>query len=193
MARFLKRDYELIEKNGNVGGHASSFTKDGFTFDYGPHIMFSKNKPVLDFMIQTLGDNVMKCRRNNKISYKGRLVRYPFENDLAALDIEDNFNCTWQYFNNPYKIKYANPKNLEQWLLSVFGKGICDEYLFPYNRKVWNVPVSQLSMLWADRIPRPPPETILCVRQSVTKLRDISTSFSTTTRVALVTKRFPRD
>lgn len=161
MARFLKRDYEIVERGGRVGGHASSFTKEGYTFDYGPHIMFSKNQPVLDFMIRALDGNVLKCRRNNKISFKGRLVRYPFENDLAALDLEDNFQCTWQYFNNPYKDKFPKPRNLEQWLLSVFGKGICDAYLFPYNRKVWNLPVDRLSMLWADRIPRPPPETIL--------------------------------
>jgi protoporphyrinogen oxidase len=161
MAVFLKRDCEIVERRTHVGGHAASFTKEGYTFDYGPHIMFSKNKAVLDFMIGTLGENVMRCRRNNKISFKGRLIRYPFENDLAALDIEDNFQCTWQYFNNPYREKFRRPKNLEEWLLSVFGKGICDAYLFPYNRKVWNLPVRRLSMLWADRIPRPPPETIL--------------------------------
>jgi protoporphyrinogen oxidase len=161
MAVFLKRDCEIVERRENVGGHAASFTRDGYTFDYGPHIMFSKNQAVLDFMIGTLGRNVMKCRRNNKISYKGRLVRYPFENDLAALDVEDNFQCTWHYFNNPYREKFRRPKNLEQWLLSVFGKGLCEAYLFPYNRKVWNLPVRRLSMLWADRIPRPTPETIL--------------------------------
>jgi protoporphyrinogen oxidase len=161
MGMFLQRDCEIVERGARVGGHASSFFRDGYTFDYGPHIMFSKNKAVLDFMVRSLGENVLQCRRNNKISYKGRLTRYPFENDLAALDVEDNFRCTWEYFNNPYKEKYRNPKNLEQWLLATFGKGICEAYLFPYNRKVWNLPVDRLSMLWADRIPRPPPETIL--------------------------------
>ncbi|HWA08460.1 MAG TPA: FAD-dependent oxidoreductase [Opitutaceae bacterium] len=161
MGLFLDRDHEIVERGAGVGGHAASFVKDGYTFDYGPHIMFSKNQPVLDFMIRALDGNVMKCRRNNRISFKGRLMRYPFENDLAALDLEDNFQCTWQYFNNPYREKYAKPRNLEQWLLSVFGRGICEAYLFPYNRKVWNLPVHRLSMLWADRIPRPPPEDIL--------------------------------
>ncbi len=161
MGRLLRGKHETVERSGHVGGHASSFFRDGYTFDYGPHIMFSRNKPVLDFMVGSLGGNVQQCRRNNKISFKGRLVRYPFENDLGALDLEDNFRCTWGYFNNPFKAKYPKPKNLEQWLLSVFGEGICEAYLFPYNRKVWNLPVSRLSMLWADRIPRPPAETIL--------------------------------
>ena len=96
MGMFLQRDCEIVERGARVGGHASSFFRDGYTFDYGPHIMFSKNKAVLDFMVQSLGDNVLQCRRNNKISYKGRLTRYPFENDLAALDVEDNFRCTWE-------------------------------------------------------------------------------------------------
>jgi protoporphyrinogen oxidase len=161
LGRFLRGPHEIVERSGNVGGHAASFFRDGYTFDYGPHIMFSKNQGVLDFMVRSLGDNVQQCRRNNKISFKGKLIRYPFENDLGALDPEDNFRCTWGYFNNPFKAKYPRPRNLEQWLLSVFGEGICEAYLFPYNRKVWNLPVSRLSMRWADRIPQPSAETIL--------------------------------
>jgi len=161
MGMFLKSKYTILERSNRVGGHAASFEKEGYTFDYGPHIMFSKNKDVLDFMIRSLGENVSRCRRNNKIQFKDRLTRYPFENDLGALDREDNFKCTWGYLNNPYKDKYKNPKNLEQWLLSVFGSGICEAYLFPYNRKVWNIPVDKLAMLWADRIPRPSTETIV--------------------------------
>src|SRR6185312_6531481 len=161
MGMFLRRDCEIVERGQVVGGHAGSFQREGYTLDYGPHIMFSRNKAVLDFMVKSLGSNVARCRRNNKISYKGRLVRYPFENDLGSLDLEDRFRCAWGYFNNPHQEKFKHPKNLEEWLLSVFGEGICEAYLFPYNRKVWNLPVSRLSMLWADRIPRPPAETIL--------------------------------
>ena len=34
----------ILEKNEFVGGHTSSFFIDGYTFDYGPHIIFSKDK-----------------------------------------------------------------------------------------------------------------------------------------------------
>jgi protoporphyrinogen oxidase len=160
VGRFLRGPHEIVERSGHVGGHASSFIREGYTFDHGPHIMFSKNQPVLDFMLRVLGKNVRRCRRNNKISFKGRLIRYPFENDLGALDPEDNHRCAEGFLNNPEKARYPRPRNLEQWLLSVFGRGICEAYLFPYNRKVWNLPVSKLSMLWADRIPRPTDEMI---------------------------------
>jgi len=161
LAQFLREPCEVLEAETHPGGHASSFQLDGFTFDYGPHIMFSKHKDILAFMIESLEGNVHECRRNNKISYKGRLTKYPFENGLSGLPLEDNFACVRDFFINPYKEQYAAPQNLREWLLARFGLGICERYLFPYNEKVWNIPVEDLSMLWADRIPNPNPEDIL--------------------------------
>jgi protoporphyrinogen oxidase len=88
-------------------------------------------------------------------------VRYPFENDLSSLDLEDNYECISQFLFNPYKEKFKNPSNMKEWFLFTFGEGISSKYLIPYNEKVWNVPVEKLSMIWADRIPNPPPEDIL--------------------------------
>ncbi|HSX57847.1 MAG TPA: FAD-dependent oxidoreductase [Candidatus Saccharimonadales bacterium] len=161
MSMFLNEENTVLEKTDQPGGHAGSFIDQGYTFDYGPHIMFSKNKEILDFMIASLGKNVQKLKRNNKISFKGKFIKYPFENDLSSLPIEDNFECLNSFLFNPYKTKYKNPKNLEEWLLATFGSGICERYLFPYNEKVWNIPVKNLSMLWAGRIPNPPVEDVI--------------------------------
>ncbi|MES2218903.1 MAG: FAD-dependent oxidoreductase [Pseudomonadota bacterium] len=158
---FLNQACDILEREDHVGGHAASFIDNGFTFDYGPHILFSRDKDILDFIVATLGDNVSKCKRNNKISFKDRLVKYPFENDLHSLPLEDNYACIQGFIFNPYKEKYAVPTNMKEWLLKQFGEGICSRYLFPYNEKVWNIPVERLSMAWADRIPNPPAEDIL--------------------------------
>ncbi len=158
---FLKTKAELLESNNHVGGHAASFFAAGFTFDYGPHILFSRDQQILDFIIATLGDNVSRCRRNNKISFKNHIIKYPFENDLKSLPLEDNYACIHDFIFNPYKEQYPIPQNMREWFLTVFGAGICSRYLFPYNEKVWNVPVEKLSMALADRIPNPPAEDIL--------------------------------
>lgn len=158
---FLKQPTILLEATSRVGGHAASFEKDGFTFDYGPHILFSRDRQLLDFIVGTLGENVHQCKRANKISFAGKLIKYPFENDLSSLPMQERFECLQGFVNNPYKQQYPEPQNLKQWLLKTFGEGICKHYLFPYNEKVWNVPVEDLSMLWADRIPNPPFDDIL--------------------------------
>lgn len=161
LSLFLNLSPDILEAQDHVGGHASSFKAQGFTFDYGPHILFSRDQAILDFIVASLGDNVSRCRRNNKISYKNRIMKYPFENDLKSLDLADNYDCISEFIFNPYKEKYAVPANMKEWFLKTFGAGICSHYLFPYNEKVWNIPVERLSMSMADRIPNPLPEDIL--------------------------------
>lgn len=152
---FLKHPFEIFEKNNYPGGLISSFTDQGFTFDLGPHILFSKNQKILHFIIQSLGKNVYQSKRNNKVYFKNKFIKWPFENSLSELDPEDNYYCLINFLNNKFKTKFSKPKDLEQWLLHHFGEGICKSYLFPYNEKIWNVSVSKLSMIWADRIPLP--------------------------------------
>src|SRR5919205_369439 len=103
LAAHLGDDLQLVEKRVRLGGLSGSIIDQGFTFDAaGPHIMFSKNKEVLAHMVEVLGDNVHQRRRENRIWFKGRLVKYPFENDLAALPKEDNFECILGYLQNPH-------------------------------------------------------------------------------------------
>ncbi len=161
LGMFLEHETEVLEARVEAGGTAGSVSVDGYTFDSGPHIMFSKNEEILEFMISSLGNNVHRCRRNNRIAYAGRLVKYPFENDLATLPDQETYECVRDYFINPWRALYPEPADLREWFLHHFGEAMCEKYFFPYNEKVWNVPVCDLSMLWAERIPRPPAEDVL--------------------------------
>jgi protoporphyrinogen oxidase len=161
VAQFLKHDSTILEREDHPGGLAASFFDQGYTFDFAPHIIFSRDKKVLDFIVKSLGSNSHTVKRSNKVCYKGIFMKYPFENDLAALPKQETYECLIDYLSNPYKQKYSKPKNLAQWFLSNFGQSICEKYLFPYNEKVWNLPVKDLSMTWASRIPNPPVEDIV--------------------------------
>ncbi|HWW63026.1 MAG TPA: FAD-dependent oxidoreductase, partial [Thermoanaerobaculia bacterium] len=160
LAAQLGEDVDVLEKRERIGGLSSSIIEQGFTFDAaGPHIMFSKNKEVLNLMISVLGDNVHQNRRENRIWFKGRLVKYPFENDLASLAKEDNFDCIHGYIVNPR----ANdtPSNLAQWSYATFGAGISEKYFIPYNRKIWNYDPEKIGLEFVSRIPKPPMEDVL--------------------------------
>ena len=161
LGMFLEHDTEVLEARTEPGGTAGSIEVEGYTFDHGPHIMFSKNKEILDFMVSSLGENVHTCRRNNRIVYRDRRVKYPFENDLAALSPDEAYECVRDYLFNPWRERCPEPADLREWFLHHFGEAMCEKYFFPYNEKVWNVPVAQLSMSWADRIPHPPAEDVL--------------------------------
>ena len=76
-------EINILEKDEVPGGICRTYVKNGIEYDVGPHIIFSKNKEVLDLMNNLLGENNEKHRRSNRILHKKRFVQYPFENDLS--------------------------------------------------------------------------------------------------------------
>ena len=150
---------EVLEADSTAGGHCRSLIEEGFTFDLGgPHILFSRNKEVLEKISRRLGDNLAQRRRDNRIWYDGKLVKYPFENGLFDLSPQDRFECLFHYLNNNYPV----PTNFKEWIYHVFGKGIAEKYMIPYNEKIWNVPAETMAMDWVDgRVPRPPVEDVI--------------------------------
>ena len=86
LGSLLKDDFLILEKNHECGGLCRSLTSEGFTFDWGgSHIIFSKDEDVLKFMVDKLGSNIVRNKRNTKIFFKGKYVKYPFENGLSDL------------------------------------------------------------------------------------------------------------
>lgn len=149
----------ILEKEDRLGGLCRSFNANGIIYDVGPHIFFSKNKKILSFMTNLLGENKEKKRRSNRILYEKRFVQYPFENDLSKLPKEDIQYCVNAFLHNPYEGYPA--QNILQFFLKTFGEGITNLYLRPYNEKIWKFDPSFMDTQMVERIPKPPKEDIL--------------------------------
>jgi protoporphyrinogen oxidase len=160
IAAHLERECEILEKDARGGGHCQTVQEQGFTYDAGgPHIIFSRNQEMVDYMVALLGDNVHQVRRNNKIFYRGRYVKYPFENGLYDLEPQDRFECLYHYIRNDYP---PPRNNFKEWLYHNFGKGLAEKYLIPYNEKIWNVPAEELGLEWVEgRVPKPALEDVI--------------------------------
>lgn len=159
LALLAEADYVIIEKDRRPGGHAASTCIDGWVFDQGPHIIFSRDQLLLDCMVSSLGSNVHRCRRNNKVAVAGALAGYPLENDLAALPLPLRSDAVMSMLRA--RETRTEPRNLADWFEANFGDVLVSAYFRPYNEKVWNVPLERLSMSWADRIPQPPMEAVI--------------------------------
>ncbi len=157
LAYFYKGESFILEKKGILGGLCRSFDFKGVTYDIGPHIIFSKNKKILDLHTSFVETNLI--RRNNSIFFKGRFVKYPFENDLVALPEDDKEYCLQEFLHNPYE-NYKEG-NMLQFFLKTFGEGITRTYLQPYNEKIWKFDSSCLDTQMVERIPKPPKEDVI--------------------------------
>lgn len=151
-------DITLLEMESTPGGLCRSIKKDGYTYDIGPHILFSKDKEMLELMLDVLDEGKNDLVRSNQILYKGRRVQYPFENDLSKLPSEDLHYCINAFNHNPYEDYEVN--NMIQFFLKTFGEGITNTYLRPYNEKIWKYDPAFMNTSMVDRIPKPTQEEI---------------------------------
>lgn len=156
-AYFYNSQTVLLEREAVVGGLCRSFKLNNIAYDIGPHIIFSKHDDILDLHNSLI--DVDKIKRSNKILYQGRLVKYPFENDLSALSDSDRDYCLTEFLNNPYE-EY-NSANMQQFFLKTFGEGITRLYLQPYNEKIWKFDPVFLDTQMVDRIPKPPKDDVI--------------------------------
>jgi protoporphyrinogen oxidase len=169
LARLLHErgeEVQVFEKEEAIGGLCRSRTEGGFTFDTGgSHVIFSRDGEALSFMHRVLGENREERARNTKIFYKGRYVKYPFENGLADLPKEDLFFCIYEFVKAliaAEKGEFPPPANFREWMVQTFGRGIAESYLIPYNEKIWKLPPEEMSCHWVEgRVPRPPVEDVI--------------------------------
>ena len=147
----------LLEKESRPGGLCRSVQKNGYIYDIGPHILFSKDKEILDLMTGLL-DEKNDLKRSNQILFKGCKIQYPFENDLSKLPKEERDYCISGFNHNPYE-GYLS-ENMLQFFLTTFGEGITNTYLRPYNEKIWKFDPSFMNTSMVERIPKPTAEEI---------------------------------
>lgn len=157
LASFLDGSAVVLEREHTLGGLSRSFSLNGIAWDIGPHIIFSKNEEVLNLHTSLIPTN--RIRRSNQIFFKGRYVKYPFENDLARLDPADRDYCLQEFLSNPYE--GYKPANMLHFFLSTFGEGITKLYLQPYNEKIWKFDPAFMDTQMVERIPKPPKEDVI--------------------------------
>src|SRR3989344_2067867 len=159
LAHFLnEKSVAVLEKETRVGGLCRSYNAGGVVYDIGPHIMFSKNQAVLQFMTAIVPTN--RIKRSNLIFLNGKYIKYPFENFLGQLKDKKAIDyCLNAFLHNPYKDMPA--ENMLAFFLKIFGEGITRTYLQPYNEKIWKFDPSMLDTQMVERIPKPPEEDII--------------------------------
>lgn len=161
LARFLAKAHQvtILEGEAEPGGLVRSFPFRGFWCDVGPHILFSKNERVLAQMLALDPEGLREYQRSNQIWYKGRLIKYPFENYLGLLPAGEAAHCLETFLHNPHED--YEPRNMLQFFLRTFGAGITETYLRPYNEKIWKYDPAFLDLQMVGRIPKPPVEDVI--------------------------------
>ena len=87
-----------------AGGLAcTDVTPEGFLFDMGGHVIFSHYQYFDELLDTSVGSGPEAWNTLERVSYvwiKGRWVAYPFQNNISALDKDDQARTAVHSFSN---------------------------------------------------------------------------------------------
>jgi protoporphyrinogen oxidase len=155
------KEYEIFEKEKEVGGLCRSVTHDGFTFDYTGHLLHRSKPYTQKLLNDLLPDLLIKHQRNAAIYFKGDYVPFPFQANLWALPKEITRECLIEFIRASHTEKGEGTDFLS-WIYQSFGSGIAKHFMVPYNEKLWRVPLDEISLEWVERfVPCPSLEEVI--------------------------------
>ena len=153
----------LLEKEDRPGGLMKSKTVNDFVFDMAGHIFFTADDAIRKLVVDVMGSNFHWQDRSAWIYSNNVYTRYPFQANTYGLPAEVVKECIMGLIEARYKnTEKMDVAHFEDWIKTAFGSGIAKHFMLPYNRKLWKIPLNEMSCEWfALRVPEVSIEDVL--------------------------------
>ena len=154
--------FVCYDKNSYFGGHTRSFRYDnGFVFDEGGHISFTKHSHVMDVLAENVRGHFEE--RSLKIDnyWHGYRIPNPVQCNLRGLPAE----LVVKVIQDFVAVQGREPQvgqSYAQWLYDTYGKTFAESFPMVYGRKYHTTTMERLTTDWiGPRMYRPSLEEIL--------------------------------
>lgn len=144
-AQVLGRHATVLEQNDTPGGLVRSHRIGDYWFDLVIHLLHFPNAKIQHHIQTLMGDLLAPCPPIAWIETLHGTAQFPIQHNLDALEPAIAEQCIQDLRYEAERDDGSVPANYEAFLLRSFGKTFCELFFFPYNRKVWSRPLSQLA------------------------------------------------
>jgi len=151
----------IYEKNNYIGGHAASFQKDGFIFDDGPHISFTKNERIRKLFHKSVNGAVEYSKAYVNNYWKGFWIKHPAQINLNGLPNKLMTNIISEFFEVS-RINTNSSANYKEYLLETYGKTFSETFPLEYTKKYHTTEAENLDIDWiGSRLYKPDLEEVI--------------------------------
>lgn len=146
----------VLEAKHEAGGLCTTKNINGHQLDIGGgHFFHTKYKEIFDYVFKYLPENNFNYfNRVSKLKIANNTIDYPLESNLWQLPQEEQIAFLISVIRNGESLGLEEPQNYEEWIRWKLGNKICDEYMIPYNCKLWGVAPAEMDIDWLYKIPR---------------------------------------
>lgn len=144
----------MLERNTHAFGHIRSEQRDGFTWDQGPHVSFTKH----NYVRQLFESNVDGVFEDIEVQvgnyFHGHWIAHPAQTSLYQVPEPIRTECVESFLmTRSESPDAAAVRNYQQWLESAFGPVFANTFPKVYTNKYWTCSPTDLTTDWiGDRV-----------------------------------------
>jgi protoporphyrinogen oxidase len=137
----------ILEKSDHPYGHISSYKRDGFTWDEGPHVSFTKNPYVKELFADSVGNEFDEYEVKVSNYFHSHWINHPAQSSLYQVPEPLRSQCVDSFIQTRSETN-LQAKNYQEWLLAAFGPVFTNKFPAIYTEKYWTVTPSSLATNW---------------------------------------------
>jgi len=146
-ARAQGVEHVVFEAKAYAGGHTTTHIRDGFVFDEGPHVSFTKNERIKALFAEAIDNKFESIDAYIDNYWQGHWIRHPVVTNMHGLPARLVTDVVRDYVDAK-----QNPKpvirNYEDWLVASYGRTYAEAFPMRYTVKYHTTPASNMSTEW---------------------------------------------
>lgn len=150
-------DHLVLDAAEVPGGLCRTRAVDGFAFDYTGHLLHLRDPRAIEVVDRLLPGAFETVERRSFVRTRGVTLPFPFQANLHGLPAELVADCVADFAETLGAEVPTEPSTaFEAWSLAVFGRGISDAFMFPYNTKLFRRHPASMTADWVSwAVPKP--------------------------------------
>lgn len=147
--------FVLLEKESVVGGLCRSVEVDGAPFDIGGgHFLDVRRPKVNDFLFRFMQEEEWNIfDRDSRIVLKNDVVHHPIEANIWEMSINSQVEYLKSIASAGCNTGKNMPTEFVDWIFWKLGDRIANDYMIPYNQKIFGENLNRLGTYWLSKLP----------------------------------------
>ena len=149
-------DVQYFDKASSYGGVTASFElPGGFTFDYGPHVSFTKDERIQHLFAENVAGKYETIQYYVNNYWRGHWMTHPVQNNMHGLPVDLITQVVCE-FADLAREECSSPMNYEEWLIESYGKTFAQTFPMVYTQKYHTTTAANMATDWiGPRMYRP--------------------------------------
>nr|DAP70782.1 MAG TPA: Protoporphyrinogen oxidase [Caudoviricetes sp.] len=155
LKQMRETSFFVLEKEKEAGGLCRSTQVDGSPFDIGGgHFLDVRRPKVNEFLFQFMPEEEWeKFDRDSRIAVNGDVISHPIEANIWQMKLENQVEYLKSIAVAGCNLKEEMPQEFVSWIYWKLGDKIAENYMIPYNQKMFGEDLNQLGTYWLEKLP----------------------------------------